>query len=238
MTAESFTPRLVAALDRTWSSIRARHPDVPEVVITLGAGTGGSGPAKLGHFAAARWQRGPAEELPEMFVAGEGLSRGAADVLATLLHEGAHGAAAARKVQDTSRQGRWHNARYRAIAAELSLDVAQAPAIGWSDTTVPPATAACYAAELGDLAAALTAWRHPEHRRRRPRIEQQRRRRPLPLRPPDPRCRVRPRGRADHLRPVPRRVHGVDPSSVTHPDLADPHREQSRNTAAQTPGPC
>lgn len=164
MTTESVTPRLVAALDRTWTAIRVRHPDVPEVVITLGAGTMGSGPAKLGHFAAGRWQRGPAEELPEMFVAGEGLSRGPAEVLATLLHEGAHGVAAARKVQDTSRQGRWHNARYRAIAAELGLDVAQAPGIGWSDTTAPPATAARYTAELGDLAAALTVWRHPEHR--------------------------------------------------------------------------
>lgn len=118
----------------------------------------------LGHFAAGRWQRGPGGPLPEMFIVGEGLSRGPADVLATLLHEGAHGAAAIRKIQDTSRQGRWNNARYRAIAAELGLDVAQAPRIGWSATTVPAATAARYAAEFDDLAAALTAWRHPEHR--------------------------------------------------------------------------
>jgi hypothetical protein len=164
MTAESVTPRLVAALDRTWTTIRARHPDVPEVVITLGAGSAGGGPLTLGHFADGRWQRGPGDPLPELFVAGEGLARGPAKVLATLLHEGAHGAAATRKIQDTSRQGRWHNARYRAIAAELGLDVAQAPGIGWSDTTLPTATAARYAAELDDLAAALVAWRHPEHR--------------------------------------------------------------------------
>jgi hypothetical protein len=62
-----------------------------------------------------------------------------------------------RKVQDTSRQGRWHNARYRAIAAKLGLDVAQAPAIGWSYTTVPPATAARYAAELGQAAGDMLA---------------------------------------------------------------------------------
>jgi hypothetical protein len=168
MTAESVTPRLVAAIDRAWSQVRAWHPDVPEVVITLGAGSAGSGPLTLGHFAGARWQRGPGEELPEMFVAGEGLARGPADVLATLLHEAAHGAAATRKVQDTSRQGRWHNARYRAVATELGLDVAQAPGIGWSDTTLPAATAARYAPVLADLGTALVAWRHPEHRGSRP----------------------------------------------------------------------
>ena len=76
MTAESVTPRLVAALDRAWSQIRAQHLDVSEVVITLGSGPDGNGPVRLGHFA------------------GEGLARGPADVLATLLHEAAHGTAA------------------------------------------------------------------------------------------------------------------------------------------------
>ena len=71
MTAESVTPRLSAALDRAWSQIRTRHVDVPEVVITLGSGPDGNGPERLEHFADGRRQRGPAEELPEMLVAGE-----------------------------------------------------------------------------------------------------------------------------------------------------------------------
>jgi hypothetical protein len=79
-----------------------------------------------------------------------------------LLHEAAHGIAAARRVQDTSRQGRWHNGRYRAIAAELGLDAAHATGIGWGDTTVPAATAAMYSPELRYLAPELAAWRRPE----------------------------------------------------------------------------
>jgi len=70
--------------------------------------------------------------------------------------------ASARDIQDTSRQGRFHNTRYRALAGQLGLDVARAGAIGWSATTVPDATAALYRAELRRLDAALVAYRHAE----------------------------------------------------------------------------
>ena len=73
-----------------------------------------------------------------------------------------------RKIQDTGRQGRWHNTRYRVIATELGLDVVQAPSIGWSVTTFPASTAASYAAVLDDLANALVAWRRPERHGTRP----------------------------------------------------------------------
>ncbi|MGH3233143.1 MAG: hypothetical protein ACRDOH_07785 [Streptosporangiaceae bacterium] len=167
MTAEgSVSPRLVAALDRAWAAVRARHPDVPEVVIALGAGSAGNAPGTLtlGHFAGDRWQRGDGGSLPEMFVAGEGLGRGARAVLGTVLHEAAHGLASTRGIRDTSRQGRYHNTRYRRLAEELGLAVAQVDGIGWSGTTVTDAAAAVYAAEIGDLAGALVAWRHPERR--------------------------------------------------------------------------
>jgi hypothetical protein len=159
----SIAPRLVAALDRVWAAIRARHPEVPEVVLTLGAGSIGAarGTLRLGHFAAGRWQRGEGK-LPEMFVAGEGLRRGAVDVLGTLLHEAAHGLADARGIQDTSRQGRFHNTRYRDLAGELGLQVTKTDTIGWNDTSVPAATATTYRTELDELATALVAYRHSE----------------------------------------------------------------------------
>jgi len=157
----TISPRLVTALDRTWAAIQERHPDVPGVVIALGAGSG-SGTPKLGHFAAGRWQRGDTR-LPELFIGGEGLARGSRDVLGTLLHEGAHGVASVREIQDTSRQGRFHNTRFRALAEELGLAVAKAGTIGWSATSVPDATAALYHGELRRLDAALVAFRHAEH---------------------------------------------------------------------------
>jgi hypothetical protein len=164
--AASVSPRLVTALDAAWSAIRARHADVPEVVLTLGSGTDRRGGApRLGHFAAERWER-PGGRLPELFIAGEGLGRGARDVLGTLLHEGAHGVATARKITDTSRQGRWHNARFRTLAAELGLNVDKSASYGWSTTTVPDATAALYRGEIRRLDAAITAFRHAEPRGR------------------------------------------------------------------------
>jgi hypothetical protein len=149
---------MVAALEGAWESIRARHPEVPTVVMVLGAGSIGTtgGGLKLGHFAAMRWAepdrtaagdrdgnsaRG-AVQLPEVFVGGEGLARGPADVLGTLLHEAAHALAHVRGIKDTSRQGRWHNARFKALAEELGIEVTKDPRIGWSPTTLPqpPAT--------------------------------------------------------------------------------------------------
>jgi hypothetical protein len=130
------------------------------VVITLGAGSGARQALRYGHFHDGTWQRGEAR-LPELFVGGEGLERGAVAVLGTLLHEAGHGMAAVRGIQDTSRQGRWHNERFRQLAAELGIEVEKDASIGWSVTTVPAATAAVYGRQVEALAAALTVFRHP-----------------------------------------------------------------------------
>ncbi len=149
---------LLAALEHTWATIRARHPEVPDAVLVVASG----GDAKrfhLGHFAPDRWQvNGTGRH--EVLVGGEGLQRGPVDVLATLLHEAAHGLAQARSIKDTSRQGRYHNRRYATLAAELGLDVACQERFGWSLTTVPDATTAAYTTELDEIRTALVLWRY------------------------------------------------------------------------------
>jgi hypothetical protein len=153
---------LVAALEHTWHTIRTRHPQVPEAVLIVASGSEGKR-LNLGHFAPHRWQVHGADRH-EVLVGGEGLQRGPTDVLGTLLHEAAHGLAQARDIQDTSRQGRYHNRRYATLAHELGLEVASIQPIGWSATTVPEHTADAYAGQLEDLAAALVLWRRQEHR--------------------------------------------------------------------------
>jgi hypothetical protein len=152
------TSPLVAALEHAWATIRRQHPDVPDVVLVVASG-GDAKRLHLGHFAPDRWQVNGAGRH-EVLVGAEGLRRGPTDVLATLLHEAAHGLARARGIKDTSRQGRYHNRRYATLAAELGLDVAHDQRIGWSRTTVPDATAAAYQAVLEELAAALILWRY------------------------------------------------------------------------------
>lgn len=153
---------MVSALEHAWSGIRDRHDDVPPAVIIVGPGSPArpSMPMKWGHFVESQWQYGT-DVLSEVLVSGEGLARSVDEVLATLLHEAAHGVAFVRKVQDTSRQGRWHNKRFAQLASELGLLVAQAPKIGWSVTTLAPGTLRGYGEVVEGLDAALKAYRHP-----------------------------------------------------------------------------
>jgi hypothetical protein len=170
---------MVAALEGAWAAIRSRHPEVPPVVLIVGAGSGSGRSLRLGHFAAMRWSTpalpdGEAVEgqdhepqvagqrLPEVFVGGEGLARGPAAVLATLLHEAGHALAHVRGVKDTSRQGRWHNARFKALAEELGIEVTEDPKLGWSPTNLPTVTREAYAGTIAELGAALRLIRDVE----------------------------------------------------------------------------
>lgn len=158
---------MIAALEQSWADIRNRHADVPAAVVILGAGSIGApaGTLRLGHFAATRWNHDTddVERLAEVFIGGEGLARGPVDVLGTLLHEAAHAIAHVRGVQDTSRQGRWHNARFQALAEEVGITVTRHPKNGWSPTSISLATRDAYAATLAELGQAYgcTAARRP-----------------------------------------------------------------------------
>lgn len=157
-TTDISTP-LVKAFSFAWSAIQHHHPEVPNVVITLGAGSGKVlGGLVLGHFAPHRWARGE-EHIHELFVGGEGLSRPAAEVMATLLHEAAHGLAIERDVQDVSRGGRYHNSTFKALGEELGISTEYSKTIGWSKTTITPEAAKTYAAAIRRLDAAMVAYR-------------------------------------------------------------------------------
>lgn len=155
--------KLVKAIETAWAAIQTAHTDVPHVVVTMGSGSGQGAGLVLGHFAPLRWVAGE-ESVHELFVGGEGLQRGGRAVMGTLLHEAAHGAAQARGVQDTSRQGRYHNKRFKQIAESFGLVIEQAPGIGWSTTTVPDATAERYARVIARIDAALGLYRRAEGR--------------------------------------------------------------------------
>lgn len=164
ITHEMVNTRLTMALERTWRVIRKAHPDVPPVVITVGSGIEKTG-LKYGHFAAVSWKHKNSDgdhAVSELFIGGEGLQRDPAAVLATLLHEAAHGIAFTRGIKDTSRQGRYHNTKFKAIAEELGLEVTDKPGIGWSGTTATKATRRLYRRYIDVLGRALVVWRPTE----------------------------------------------------------------------------
>ncbi|WP_329005805.1 hypothetical protein OHA18_20700 [Kribbella sp. NBC_00709] len=157
---EYTTAELVSALEAAWTAIRTNHKEIPAVVVIVGSGTA-SKQAKYGHFAAARWQHGE-HALAEVLISGEGLKRPVEEVFTTLLHEAAHALANVREIKDTSRQGRWHNQKFAALASELGLDTTKDPRIGWSPCTLRKETATTYTSVLTELKKALIAYRHPE----------------------------------------------------------------------------
>ncbi|MFI5697441.1 hypothetical protein ACIA58_36625 [Kribbella sp. NPDC051586] len=157
---EYTTAELVSALETAWTAIRTNHSEIPAVVVIVGSGTA-SKQAKYGHFAAARWQHGE-QALAEVLISGEGLKRPVEEVFTTLLHEAAHALANVREIKDTSRQGRWHNQKFAALASELGLDTTKDDRIGWSPCTLRTETATTYKSVLAELKKALIAYRHPE----------------------------------------------------------------------------
>ena len=148
----TITVPLLGALDRIWATIRDRHPDVPEVIFTIQPGTAAE--RSVGHLATARWRTG---KLSELAIAGEAFAGDVEDALAVLLHMAAHGLAHTRGITDTSRQGRYHNSRYAALADELGLRTEPTDNdMGVAHTQVPALTTARYAGPLRDLHVALT----------------------------------------------------------------------------------
>ena len=191
--------RILKVLEDTWLEIRRRHPEIPAVVIIIASGTDGKH-TRLGHHAPGRWNVA-GEQRAEIMISGEGLRRSAREVLGTLLHEAAHALAAARGIQDTSRQGRYHNTRYAQLAQELGIEVGKNTSLGWSLTTVPDSHRPRLRgpdpgpARRHDLVA---AGRNPH--RHHPAGQQRIHRRRLPVRPDHPRRRLHPGRSPHHLR--------------------------------------
>ncbi len=154
---------LVAVLEQAWAAIRNQHPEVPARSSSWPPGSPAKPdkPMRWGHFADGRWQHGD-DQLPEVMVSGEGLSRPADKVFTTLLHEAAHGLAAVRGIKDTSRQGRWHNKQFANLAAELGMTTTKDDKLGFSPCELTELTAARYRATITALGEALNAYRHPE----------------------------------------------------------------------------
>lgn len=157
---------LVAALESAWSEIQAEHDDTPAAVIVIASGSMSRGVMKWGHFAPDRWSDGratkkkrgkgkPAPMVHEVLISGEGLARGGKETLCTLLHEAAHGIGNARGIANTSRGGRYHNKRFKALGEELGLVVTEQGSRGWAHTAMGAAAAKRWAKLIKALDAAI-----------------------------------------------------------------------------------
>jgi hypothetical protein len=200
---DSLTSKVVTALEDTWAAIRELHSEVPNAVIVVASGTSSRLPRWV-HYAAMRWQHGDAR-LPEVLVSGEGLKRPAAEVFTTVLHEATHALADKCGIQDTSRQGRWHNRRFVTLADELGMDTTKDPRIGWSLCQLRDTTAARYRGVLNDLSKASRCTGTPSSRAPDGATATNHQLQ-MRLSPAHPRRCRRTRARTDHLRRVRQRI--------------------------------
>lgn len=151
---------IVKALEALWTSIRKRHPELPDVVIITGSAI--SNGMAWAHFWRERWEdRSDATKRPEMFISGERLACGAELTLQSMIHEAAHALACVREEQDTSRQGRYHNKTFVRMAEELGLEYPhETPdsTIGFSAVTLKDETKIMYKVEVERLDAAIKVY--------------------------------------------------------------------------------
>lgn len=159
------TPTLpiLTALDFAYTTIRTKHPEVAPTNIVVGA----SSQKNHGHFQAGAWH---GKATSEIFLSGETLRRGAADVFATLLHEAVHASAHAQGIKDTSRNGRYHNTKYKLLAESFGLVAGQTEKYGYTDTYLSKEALKLYAPEISMLNKALKAYRIPVSVEKAPRV--------------------------------------------------------------------
>lgn len=160
MTAAFQGSAVVDCLERLWAAIRVHHPDLPRVVVILASGTERGAYRIRGHWGAARWCVEDGENVGEVMLAGERLADGPVGVLSTMLHEAAHGLAFARDIAETSRNGRYHNDRFRELAEAVGLVVSKSARDGFNVTEPAAATLSRYGVELEQLAAVLSGFRN------------------------------------------------------------------------------
>jgi hypothetical protein len=159
---ERISVHLISALADCWSAIRARHAEVPGVVILPAPAQRGRLNV-LGHFAPIRWKTRRAEDqlLHEVVVVAEHLDRTAEDIFETLVHEAAHALNFGRGIHDCSPTSQYHNSKFKVAAEELGLEVTKVPNYGWAYTVLAEGTKAYYAEVVVALEQTLVHRRKP-----------------------------------------------------------------------------
>jgi hypothetical protein len=159
---------VTSALVAAWGAIRAREPEVPEAVITMATG-GRESAVKLAHFSKRRWRMREGDDIHhEVFVTAEALKDGAEAVVATLVHEAAHGLNVARGVEDCS-ASQYHNKDFKKAAEHLGLvqkaDVSPyfKKKYGFAGTDLSEEAKAAYADQIAALDEAIRATRVPSY---------------------------------------------------------------------------
>jgi hypothetical protein len=144
---------VIAALERCSAAIQIQHPEAPDALINVELRR-----CPTASFIRSVWITSKGDTAA-ITLSKAALLQPAAKLFAIFLHEVAHGLANARGLQDTSRQGRYHNKRYVRCAEEIGLVVGpRDEESGFANTWLHADTRACYEIEIASLERALTVF--------------------------------------------------------------------------------
>ena len=102
---------------------------LPKVAITIQ-----STPKTHGHFTPWNAWRDGDQPLKEINLGAESLKRPMAETIATLIHEMVHYHCFLNGVKDVSRNGTYHNKRFKVEAESRGLIISQDPGVGYNHT--------------------------------------------------------------------------------------------------------
>lgn len=169
---------ITEALERAWQTLQFDHSDIRDAVLVVYQHPKGD---RRGHYGHDSWTikgdidnpdgQPELDTRDEVYISSHILAEGARSVLETLLHEAVHSIAQARSIKDTSRQGRWHNKRFEAIAKTLGLICKADKSIGCITPDITDETAEEYAELIADLDPVLTLYQPVKTRVSKPRAK-------------------------------------------------------------------
>ena len=129
------TSRTAGYLEKMFRALNDRYFEgkLEEPIITIQ-----STPKAYGHVTVGKtWQRGQ-EQRHELNIGAGTLDRPIENIVATLLHEMVHLWNIQTGVKDCSREGIYHNKKFRDAAVKRDLDIGYDSRIGWSLTSPTP----------------------------------------------------------------------------------------------------
>lgn len=131
---------LQAALQAAFNAINRDfyNSELEKVIITCKESRK---PGAVGTFCCGKEWIQNGKERHELNISADYIgTRSVEETITTLMHEMVHLYCCQNDIQDTSRSGTYHNKRFKQVANNHGLDVAEAPKIGWSVTTPKPST--------------------------------------------------------------------------------------------------
>lgn len=143
------------ALERCWAAIRTIHPDVRQAAITVYL------PPKegvKGRWWSQAWLTATEGRIDDVHISSSLLSKGGRTTFTTLLHEAVHSFCAAKGIKEVSRQGRYHNERFKQTAEGFGLTVERRGSFGWGTTGITEDTATAFKNVIDDLDESIRMW--------------------------------------------------------------------------------